>query len=57
METCQLLILVIDRTTPEFGLTIAAIPIVLILLITCGIAVKREIKWHVFFQLELLDPT
>jgi len=43
--TMQLLILVIDRTTPEFGLTIAAIPIVMVLLITCGIAVKREIKW------------
>lgn len=37
----------IDRTTPEFALTIAAIPIVLILLITCGLAVKREIKWYV----------
>jgi len=42
---CQLLILVIDPNTAEFGLTIAAIPIVLILLSGCGIALKREIKW------------
>lgn len=51
---CQLLILVIDRTTPEFALTIAAIPIVLILLITCGLAVKREIKWYVATSYESL---
>ncbi|KAF8502564.1 hypothetical protein BU17DRAFT_101944 [Hysterangium stoloniferum] len=39
-----LLILVINPNSPEFAVTIAAIPIVLILLITCGIALKREIK-------------
>jgi hypothetical protein len=27
--------------------TIAAIPVVLILLAFCGVAVQREIKWHV----------
>jgi len=42
--TMQLLILVINPNSPEFAITIAAIPVVLILLITCGIALKREIK-------------
>lgn len=50
-DTCQLLILVIDPKSPEFALTIAAIPVVLILLITCGLAVKREIKWYVVIYL------
>jgi len=52
--TMQLLILVIDRSSPEFALTIAAIPVVLILLITCGIAVKREIKWLMTISLILM---
>ncbi|CAE6391591.1 unnamed protein product [Rhizoctonia solani] len=43
--TMQLLIVVLDRSSAEFGLTVAAIPIVLILLIACGLAVQREIKW------------
>ena len=42
----QLLIVVLPQNSAEFGLTIAAIPIVLVLLILCGIAVKREIKWY-----------
>lgn len=42
--TMQLLILVLKSQSAEFGLTIAAIPIVLILLILCGLAVQREIK-------------
>jgi hypothetical protein len=43
----QLLILVLSRSSAEFALTIAAIPIVLVLLIACGVAVKQEIKWCV----------
>ncbi|KAF9052619.1 hypothetical protein BJ165DRAFT_1441405 [Panaeolus papilionaceus] len=42
--TMQLLIVVLQRNSAEFGVTIAAIPVVLILLIFCGIAVQREIK-------------
>lgn len=42
----QLLIVVLAKNTAEFGLTVAAIPIVLVLLIGCGIAVQREIKWY-----------
>ncbi|KAH9001287.1 hypothetical protein EDB92DRAFT_1939044 [Lactarius akahatsu] len=45
--TIQLLIVVLNRSSAEFGLTIAAIPVVLLLLLVCGIAVKREIKWCV----------
>ena len=40
-----MLILVLAENEAEFGVTIAAIPVVLILLILCGIAVQREIKW------------
>ncbi|KNZ74256.1 UPF0658 Golgi apparatus membrane protein [Termitomyces sp. J132] len=43
--TMQLLILVLQKNSAEFGVTIAAIPIVLVLLILCGVAVQREIKW------------
>ncbi|KAI5124554.1 hypothetical protein M0805_003076 [Coniferiporia weirii] len=43
--TMQMLILVLQKDSAEFGLTVAAIPIVLLLLIFCGLAVKREIKW------------
>lgn len=43
--TLKLLILVLQTNSAEFGLTIAAIPIVLILLVMCGFALKREIKW------------
>jgi len=52
--TMQLLILVIDPTSPEFALTIAAIPVVLILLVTCGLALKREIKWLMTISLILM---
>ena len=41
----QLLIVVLAKNTAEFGLTVAAIPIVLVLLIGAGLAVQREIKW------------
>ncbi|EMD38539.1 hypothetical protein CERSUDRAFT_82818 [Gelatoporia subvermispora B] len=42
--TMQLLIVVLSTNSAEFGLTIAAIPIVLVLLAGCGLAVQREIK-------------
>ncbi|CCL99117.1 uncharacterized protein FIBRA_01131 [Fibroporia radiculosa] len=41
----QLLIVVLQDNTAEFGLTVAAIPVVLILLLIAGVAVQREIKW------------
>jgi hypothetical protein len=40
----KLLIVVLQRNSAEFGVTIAAIPIVLVLLFFCGVAVQREIK-------------
>ncbi|PAV23703.1 UPF0658 membrane [Pyrrhoderma noxium] len=52
--TMQLLILVLQSNSAEFGLTIAAIPIVLLLLIFCGIAVKREIKWLMTISLIIM---
>lgn len=41
---CKLLIVVLQHNSAEFGITIAAIPVVLILLVLCGWAVQREIK-------------
>jgi len=52
--TMQLLIVVLNTDSVEFGLTIAAIPIVLLLLVGCGIAVKRELKWLMTASLVLL---
>ncbi|KAF8628361.1 hypothetical protein AX15_003896 [Amanita polypyramis BW_CC] len=52
--TMQLLIVVLQRNSAEFGLTIAAIPVVLVLLILCGIAVQREIKWIMSISLVLM---
>lgn len=43
--TMQLLIVVLNTSSAEFGITIAAIPVVLVLLVFCGYAVQREIKW------------
>jgi len=43
--TMQLLIIVLAENSAEFAVTIAAIPVVLILLAFCGVAVQREIKW------------
>jgi hypothetical protein len=43
--TMQLLIVVLRRSSAEFGITITAIPVVLFLLAACGFAVQREIKW------------
>jgi len=52
--TIQLLIVVLSKNSAEFGLTIAAIPVVLLLLIGCGIAVQREIKLLMTFSLFLM---
>jgi len=52
--TMQLLIIVLQRNSVEFGITIAAIPIVLILLILCGFAVQREIKWLMSISLIMM---
>ncbi|KAH8833583.1 hypothetical protein DL96DRAFT_1456946 [Flagelloscypha sp. PMI_526] len=53
--TMQLLIVVLQTSSTEFGLTIAAIPIVLVLLVLCGVAVQREIKSIMTISLGLLD--
>jgi len=52
--TMQLIIIVLSRDKAEFGLTIAAIPVVFVLLIFCGIAVAREIKWLMTCSLVLM---
>lgn len=52
--TSQLLIVVLQHNTAEFGLTIAAIPIVLLLLAAAGVAVQREIKWLMSVSLALM---
>jgi hypothetical protein len=44
----QLLILVLQTNSAEFGLTVAAIPVVLVLLVGASLAVQREIKWCVW---------
>ncbi|KAG8981192.1 hypothetical protein FRC05_004093 [Tulasnella sp. 425] len=52
--TMQLLILVLTRDGAEFPLTIIAIPVVLILLTFCAVAVQREIKWLMTISLVLM---
>lgn len=52
--TMQLLIVVLQKNSAEFGVTIAAIPVVLILLILCGFAVQREIKWLMSISLVMM---
>jgi len=52
--TMQLTILVLNADTAEYALTIAAIPITLVLLIGCGWAVKREIRSVMLFSLALM---
>ncbi|TFY72715.1 hypothetical protein EVG20_g296 [Dentipellis fragilis] len=52
--TIQLLIVVLSDSSAEFGLTIAAIPVVLFLLIGAGLAVQREIKWLMTVSLILM---
>ncbi|KAJ7063247.1 hypothetical protein C8F01DRAFT_1209588 [Mycena amicta] len=52
--TMQLLIVVLARNTAEFGVTIAAIPIVLALLALAAMAVQREIKWLMSISLIMM---
>ena len=52
--TMQLLIVVLHKDSAEFGVTIAAIPVVLILLVLCGIALEREIKWLMSISLVMM---
>jgi hypothetical protein len=52
--TMQLLIVVLSDASAEFAVTIAAIPIVLVLLAFCGVAVQREIKWLMGASLVLM---
>ncbi|EIM90009.1 uncharacterized protein STEHIDRAFT_166278 [Stereum hirsutum FP-91666 SS1] len=52
--TIQLLIVVLQSSTAEFGLTIAAIPVVFFLLIGAGIAVTHEVKWLMTISLVLM---
>ncbi|KAI0093651.1 hypothetical protein BDY19DRAFT_265502 [Irpex rosettiformis] len=52
--TMQLLILVLQTNSAEFGITVAAIPVVLVLLIGAGFAVQREIKWLMSISLVLM---
>ncbi|KAK7054917.1 hypothetical protein VNI00_003380 [Paramarasmius palmivorus] len=52
--TMQLLILVLNKDSAEFGITIAAIPVVLTLLALCGWAVQREVKWLMSISLVLM---
>jgi len=52
--TMQLLIVVIQKNSAEFGITVAAIPIVLALLVLCGLAVQREIKSVMTISLVLM---
>ncbi|KLO18602.1 hypothetical protein SCHPADRAFT_936091 [Schizopora paradoxa] len=52
--TMQLIILVLASNSVEFGLTVAAIPIVLLLLVGAGIAVQREIKWLMSISLVIM---
>ncbi|KIM87058.1 hypothetical protein PILCRDRAFT_815514 [Piloderma croceum F 1598] len=52
--TMQLLIVVLSRNSAEFGVTITAIPVVLVLLAACGVALQREIKWLMTLSLVLM---
>ncbi|KZT61528.1 hypothetical protein CALCODRAFT_427501 [Calocera cornea HHB12733] len=52
--TMQLTILVLNADTAEYALTIAAIPITLVLLVGCGWAVKKEVKSVMLFSLALM---
>lgn len=51
----QLLIVVLATNSAEFGLTIAAIPVVLSLIAGCAYAVQREIKWCDLYTLLLVS--
>ena len=42
--TIQFVVIVVDTSDPEFGLTIAAIPITIIILLMAGVWTRRESK-------------
>ncbi|EIW85201.1 hypothetical protein CONPUDRAFT_162455 [Coniophora puteana RWD-64-598 SS2] len=52
--TMQMIIVVLSTNSAEFGLTIAAIPVVIVLLAACAYAVQREIKWMMSASLVLM---
>ncbi|KAJ7905475.1 hypothetical protein B0H14DRAFT_2660428 [Mycena olivaceomarginata] len=52
--TMQLLIIVLAKNSAEFGVTVAAIPVVLALLALCAVAVQREIKWLMSISLVMM---
>ncbi|KIL00415.1 hypothetical protein PAXRUDRAFT_821704 [Paxillus rubicundulus Ve08.2h10] len=52
--TMQLLIVVLTANSAEFGITIAAIPVVVVLLVGCAYAVQREIRWLMSMSLVLM---
>lgn len=52
--TMQLLIVVLNKQSAEFGITIAAIPVVLLLLAGCARAVKHEVKWLMIISFGLM---
>ncbi|KAG0707783.1 hypothetical protein DFH29DRAFT_844300 [Suillus ampliporus] len=52
--TMQLLIVVLNTSSAEFGVTIAAIPVVLILLAGCARSVRHEVKWLMVTSLVLM---
>lgn len=55
--TMQLLIVILNKNSAEFGVTVAAIPIVLLLLAGCARAVKHEVKLLMIFSLALMLPS
>jgi uncharacterized membrane protein len=52
--TMQLLIVVLRKDSAEFAVTVTAIPVVLILLVLCALALQREIKWLMSASLALM---
>jgi len=54
--TMQLLIVVLAADSVEFGLTIAAFPLVLLLIAGCAYAVRNEIKLMMLMMLALILP-
>jgi len=54
--TLRLLIIVIPVDSVEFGVTIAAIPVFLMLIPGCAYAVRNEIKWMISIALVFMLP-
>jgi len=51
--TIQFLVVVVDKQDAEFGLTIAAIPITILILVIAGFWVRREYIWGMAFNIFL----